>query len=52
MTNTRIIKELNMKESTFYAMKKRKPRFIELIGKGMEYEEVLKSVAKEIKTNE
>lgn len=46
MNNTRIIKELNMKESTFYAMKRRKPRMIDLVEKGILYEDFLKNASK------
>jgi hypothetical protein len=40
--NNDIMKELNMKASTFYAMKKRKPRLFELVVKGLELEKMIK----------
>lgn len=33
-----IMKSINMKESTFYALKKRNPRLVELLKKGLLYE--------------
>ena len=42
MTNKIIMKAVNIKESTFYALKKRNPRLIELIKKGLLYEGLLK----------
>jgi len=41
MTNKTIMKAINVKESTFYALKKRNPRLIELVKKGLLYEDLL-----------
>ena len=38
--NKEVMKALNLKTSTFYAMKKRSPRLIELVQKGLEYEKL------------
>ena len=41
MTNKKIMKEVSIKQSTFYALKKRNPRLVELLKKGMLYEDIL-----------
>lgn len=46
MTNKTIMKAINTKQSTFYALKKRNPRLVELVEKGLLYEEALKQKAK------
>jgi len=43
MTNNKIMKALGMKSSTFYYQKKKNPRLIELVTKGLLYEEALRS---------
>lgn len=40
MTNTIIMKAIKMKQSTFYALKKRNPRLVELVKKGLLYEDL------------
>jgi len=41
MTNIQIMRALKMKSSTFYALKKRNPRIVELVKNGLIYEKIL-----------
>lgn len=43
MKNKVIMKEINMKESTFYQLKRRNPRLVELIAKGILFEQALQN---------
>lgn len=40
MTNKTIMDAVGIKQSTFYALKKRNPRLVELIKKGLLYEQL------------
>jgi hypothetical protein len=40
MTNKKVMEAIKMKSSTFYALKKRNPRLVDLLKKGLLYEDL------------